>query len=143
VLASLYADHGTKENHDFFKNAISNTGGFAKYGLLNQYSSYLSRLDEKDISDSYEVYENVISTSSTWWIKMGGYQGLIAAKNRMTNRISELNTELSTVSDLMKKSKIEREINDYKVEIDKINSVYKKVKSAEKDSKVIDYLKNM
>jgi D-arabinose 1-dehydrogenase-like Zn-dependent alcohol dehydrogenase len=74
---------------------------------------------------------------------MGGYQGLLAAKNRMTNRISELNTELSTVSDLMKKSKIEREINDYKVEIDKINSVYKKVKSAEKDSKVIDYLKNM
>ena len=143
VLASLYADHGTKENHDFFKNAISNTGGFAKYGLLNQYSSYLSRLDEKDISDSYEVYENVISTSSTWWIKMGGYQGLLAAKNRMTNRISELNTELSTVSDLMKKSKIEREINDYKVEIDKINSVYKKVKSAEKDNKVIDYLKNM
>jgi hypothetical protein len=61
----------------------------------------------------------------------------------MTNRISELNTELSTVSDLMKKSKIEREINDYKVEIDKINSVYKKVKSAEKDSKVLDYLKNM
>ena len=74
---------------------------------------------------------------------MGGYQGLLAAKNRMTNRISELNTELSTVSDLMKKSKIEREINDYKVEIDKINSVYKKVKSAEKDSKVLDYLKNM
>ena len=74
---------------------------------------------------------------------MGGYQGLLAAKNRMTNRISELNTELSTVSDLMKKSKIEREINDYKVEIDKINSVYKKVKSAEKDNKVIDYLKNM
>jgi len=142
-LASLYADHGTKENHDFFKNAISNTGGFTKYGLLNQYSSYLSRLDEKDISDSYEVYENVISTSSTWWIKMGGYQGLLAAKNRITNRISELNTELSTVSDLMKKSKIEREINDYKVEIDKINSVYKKVKSAEKDSKVLDYLKNM
>ena len=74
---------------------------------------------------------------------MEGYQGLLAAKNRMTNRISELNTELSTVSDLMKKSKIEREINDYKVEIDKINSVYKKVKSEEKDSKVLDYLKNM
>ena len=143
VLANLYADHGTKENHDFFKNAILNTGGFAKYGLLNQYSTYLSRLDEKDISDSYEVYENVISTSSTWWIKMGGYQGLISAKNRMTNRISELNTELNTVTDLMKKSKIEREINDYKTEIDKIDSVYNKAKKAEKDSKVLEYLKNM
>jgi aminopeptidase N len=143
VLASLYADHGTKENHDFFKTAISNAGGFSKYGLLNQYSTYLGKLDDKDISDSYEVYEGVITTSSTWWIKMGGYQGLMAGKNRMTNRISELNTELGTVSDVMKKSKIEREINDYKTEIDKIDAVYNKSKSIEKDSKVLEYLKNM
>jgi len=61
----------------------------------------------------------------------------------MTNRISELNTELNTVTDLMKKSKIEREINDYKTEIDKIDSVYNKAKKAEKDSKVLEYLKNM
>ncbi len=143
IIAGLYAEYGNKSNHNFFLEAAKSTTGFAQYGLLSQYSNFLSRLDETEISKSIPLYENVVLSSSAWWMKMVGYQGLITGKNRISNRMEELKTELSLVSEPTKKSKIEREMSEFSMELTKIESVISKLKKQEKDTKVTDYLNNM
>ncbi|MEN8811582.1 MAG: hypothetical protein ABF272_09350, partial [Flavobacteriales bacterium] len=80
---------------------------------------------------------------SAWWMKMVGYQGLISGKNRIANRIEELKTELTLVSEPTKKSKIERQVSEFTMELNKMATLISKLKSEEKDAKVIDYLNNM
>ncbi len=143
IIVSLYAEYGDKSNHEFFVKSIESTNGFAQYGLLSQYSNYLSRLDETEIPVSIPVYEKVIQNSSAWWMKMVGYQGLITGKNRILNRIEELKTELSLVSEPTKKSKIEREMSEFSLELNKMEFIISTLKKQEKDTKVIDYLNNM
>ncbi len=143
VITGLYAEYGDKNNHDFFINAINTTDGFAKYGLLSQYSNYLMKLDETELSKTIPVYSKVVKNSSAWWMKMSGYQGLIGAKTRISNRIEELKTKLSVTKEATKKSKIEREISEFKLQLNELNTVINSLKKEEKDPKVLDYLENM
>jgi aminopeptidase N len=143
VITDLYAEYGDKNNHDFFINAINTTAGFSKYGLLSQYSNYLLKLDEIELSKSIPLYHDVAKSSSAWWMKMTGYQGLISVKNRTENRIEELKTELSVTKEATKKSKIEREISEMRSQLSDINSLYNSLRQDETDQKIIDYLENM
>lgn len=143
IIASLYADHGTKENHDFFLQTIPQTSGFAQYGLLNQYSTYLSRLDEKELSKSNAVYQSVVEGTTTWWMKMGGYQGLLTTKNRLKNRVSEITTDIEVTTDATQKSKLERKVSELQAELREVQTVIDSLKKKETDKKVLEYLKNM
>ena len=143
IISGLYAEYGDKSNHDFFLDAVNSSNGFAQYGLLSQYSNFLTRLDETEINKSLPLYENVITSSNAWWMKMVGYQGLISGKNRIANRIEELKTELTLVSEPTKKSKIERQVSEFTMGLNKMETLISKLKSEEKDAKVIDYLNNM
>jgi len=140
MIAKIYSQNGTEENHDFFSNAILNASGFGKYGMLNSYKKFLRNLDAKDLKKSHEIYGNVAKNESTWWIKMVGYNGLIDTKGKYKNRISELETKLSTTDDMLKKSAIEREINFYRTAFNEVSEVYNTAKNNEKNPKILEYL---
>ena len=141
IIANLYAEYGDKSHHDYFINAINSSSGFSKYGLLSQYNTFLSKLDVDQLDKSIPVYEDVASSSSAWWMKMAGYQGLIGVKTRTENRISELKTELSVTEEPTKKSKIEREISEMRAQLNSVKSKITGLKNREKNQKVLDYLK--
>ncbi|MGB1041044.1 MAG: hypothetical protein ACPGVD_09235, partial [Flavobacteriales bacterium] len=143
IIAGLYSEHGDKSNHEFFVQAINESSGFSKYGLLNKYTVYLNKLEANELSPSYPVYEGVVNNSSAWWMKMVGYQGLIANKNRIKNRIGELETDLSVESEVTKKSIIERKISELKAELSSVDKMYNSLLKTEKDEKVKGYLNNM
>ena len=143
IIAGLYAEHGDKTNHDFFLQAVESTSGFAKYGMLSQYANFLSNLDETEIEKSISLYQTVAASSSAWWMKMLGYQGLMTGKNRISNRIEELKTELTLTEETTKKSKIERQVSEFSRQLIAIDTELKNLKTNEKDQKVLDYLKNM
>ena len=140
LISSIYAKSGTKENHLFFISAVEKASGFGKYGLLNSYKIYLRNLDEKDLTKSHKAYKDVAKNETTWWIKMLGYNGLSDTKNKYTNRISQLETKLSTTKDMMEKSKIEREINYFRTSLNEVNDIYNTLKSEERNTKVLEYL---
>jgi aminopeptidase N len=143
IIGRLYSEHGTIENHDFFVSAISSMSGFSQYSIMNDYSKFLGKLPENKLNISYPVFENVVESNSTWWVKLSGYQGLINSKNRITNRLAELETELSVSKEPTKRSKIEREMSDMKLALNEVTSYYNTLKSKEQDSKVLEYLENM
>lgn len=143
IIGRLYSEHGTIENHDFFVSAISSMSRFSQYSIMNDYSKFLGKLPENKLNISYPVFENVVESNSTWWVKLSGYQGLINSKNRITNRLAELETELSVSKEPTKRSKIEREMSDMKLALNEITSYYNTLKSKEQDSKVLEYLENM
>ena len=143
IIGRLYSEHGTIENHDFFVSAISSMSRFSQYSIMNDYSKFLGKLPENKLNISYPVFENVVESNSTWWVKLSGYQGLINSKNRITNRLAELETELSVSKEPTKRSKIEREMSDMKLALNEVTSYYNTLKSKEQDSKVLEYLENM
>ena len=140
LISSIYAKNGTKENHSFFISTIEKSSGFGKYSLLNNYKAYLRNLDEKDLAKSHKIYEDVVKNETTWWIKILGYNGLANTKNKYTNRISQLETKLSTTKDMMGKSKIERDINYFRTSLNEVNEIYNRLKSEEKSTKILEYL---
>ncbi len=143
IIGKLYGLYGTIENHDFFANSISSMSGISQYTMLNDYSKFLAKLPEDKLNISYPVFENVVEGSSTWWVKLSGYQGLINSKNRIANRLAELETELSVAEEPTKKSKIEREISEMELAKNEVTLFYNNLKSKEQDSKVLEYLENM
>lgn len=143
IIGGLYAEHGTIENHDFFADAIASMSGFPQYTMMNDYSNYLANLPEDKLNLSYPVFQSVIENSTTWWVKLAGYQGLMNSRNRMLNRIGELETELSVTDEPTKKSKIEREISEMKLASNEAISFYSTLKSKEQDAKVLEYLGTM
>mgnify|MGYP000716483349 FL=1 len=143
IIAKLYSGYGTKDNHDFYLRTIPSISGFGQYGLLNQYSSFLIRMDEIELSKSNIVYKKVVEENSTWWMRMAGYQGLLSTKNRIEQRISQINTFIETQGNSTQKSIKEREKSELVSNLREVNLIIKSLKEKEMDQKVIDYLNNM
>jgi aminopeptidase N len=137
LVADVYASEGGAEQHDFFINAIKGESGMNKYGLLMSYKRYMANQDEKELEKAIGVYTDVAQNSSAWWIKMQGYQSLFSAEDKVSNRITELETELKNTDDVIVKAQTEKDIMFFKGIANKTESAINESKANETDPKIL------
>lgn len=142
-IASIYADHGGKEEHNFFLNAMDRVTGFEKFGFLRTYNKYLLRQDEKELNKGIEVFENVARNGSPWFIKLSGYQLI----KELEGTYREMAGEHQTKVEMLKKegktmdaTQAEQDAVKALNKADELKRLYDEIKAAETDNNVLQYI---
>ncbi len=143
IIAEIYAENGTPEEHDFFTKNISELSSMNKYGFVQNYNKYLMNQDNQTIAKGIPVFKDIAENESMWFVKLSGYQLLSGLQNHYTKETSTLETTISSFEaegNSMKAAEAQKELNYCKTKISEISTIINALKQNETDSNVKKYL---
>ncbi|MGI8893521.1 MAG: M1 family aminopeptidase [Bacteroidia bacterium] len=103
ALASIYAESGDAQYHNFYLSALDKMSGFEKYGTIQTYGVYLTNSSDVITDRGILVLEKIARTDHPWWIRLAGVQALVS-----------LSEHFDTISDNIRKQNIDKMIADIK-----------------------------
>jgi aminopeptidase N len=130
TIADVYKDIGTKEQNQFFINNFKKLNGFSRYGLIQSYSQFLTRMDHETVNSGIPIIENLARTEKVWWIRLSGIQALNSIAGSYERKEAELKNKIETSS-----NKNVNELNELKTQLAAIENQRKKIDSIINDIK--------
>ncbi len=145
AVAGVYAEYGTKENHEFFTGNVNELNGMNQFSFLSSYFKYLQKQDDKIAAQGISVFTDVIEGDGIWYSRLAGYQLLTGLQTHFGNRISEIDNGLISLEkegnpDPMKSAELEKAKIFCKAKESEIAGKLKVLTEKETDANLLKYL---
>lgn len=86
TIASIYANHGTDENNDFFLKTVDRFNGFEQITFVTYYTMFLKKCKDETINTGLPLIENIAKNGSNKWVKYYGKSSLNGLLDMYTDR---------------------------------------------------------
>ena len=103
ALASIYAESGDTQYHNFYLSALEKMNGFEKYNTILSYATYLTNSSEVILDKGVLVLEKIARNDNPWWIRLAAMQAL-----------ENVSQHLDDISDYTRKQSVDKLISDIK-----------------------------
>lgn len=146
ALLSFYAENPDPQYHDFFINSIETASSFARYQFMKDYVMYLTYMaDSDEMMRGLPIFKNTVTNSSTWWLKLGGYEGLFVMDMMLGYKVEALEEAIAEMQEDEESDKgnvavLEQRLKDVKEKKQTYKEAFDELKAAEKDKNVMRYL---
>lgn len=137
AIASIYSQHGTEDQNDFFSHGINRFHGFNKIAFINLYIQFLKHRDDQAIDTALSAFEDVARNGNTDWLRFYGQRAIsdladiyLERKTKQLDKIKGMKLANSTDPELPAQQEI---LEKYKSQEKKINDLLMKVQKAEKN----------
>jgi aminopeptidase N len=97
ALASIYAETGDSQYHNFYLSALDKLSGFEKYNTIQTYAIYLTNSSDVILDRGILVLDRIARNDSPWWIRLAAVQAL--------GTVSE---HLDDISDYNRKQQVDK-----------------------------------
>lgn len=136
TVANIYASNGNPEKQAFFEEALKNTSGFGKYGLMNSYGDFLDKQDNAAIEKALPTLIENSKGTGMWFVRMAGLNSIIKMKTKNQATIEQLNADIAKTEDTAEKEKLTNALT-------KANSINTKLTAALKELQEVETNGNM
>ena len=136
TVANIYASNGNPEKQAFFEEALKNTSGFGKYGLMNSYGDFLDKQDNAAIEKALPTLIENSKGTGMWFVRMAGLNSIIKMKTKNQATIEQLNADIAKTEDTAEKEKLTNALT-------KANSINTKLTVALKELQEVETNGNM
>jgi aminopeptidase N len=144
AVASIYAEYGGADEHNFFIRNVKELNGTNRYFFLQQYYKFVIRQTDEEAAKSIPVFESQITEDNMWFVKLGGYQLLGGLQSHYGKRINELDNKLMSLqkanASAEEVASFEKQKNFCVAREQEIAQKIKFLRENEKDSNVLKYL---
>ncbi len=96
AVLGIYSAHGGPEKNQVFLNKLENTGGWEKYLVIQEYSNYMTRLDDMGtVVDGCMALAESAGNSDIWWMKHVAERAIRTVLTRYEDEKDELSSSAS------------------------------------------------
>ncbi len=137
AVCAIYAEHGGKEENEFFINTINEAEGYRSYGVASMYGKYLKKQDNKIVESGLASLKKIAIEEEIWWVRMIGITSLMDLQDMYKNRIHVAEMELKDLKagddkELELRNAIDADTNTEK----KISAIIEDIKEKEENSRL-------
>jgi hypothetical protein len=115
TVMGLYAEYGGADKNDYFMGRLEAIGGWMQYFVIQNYGTYLERIDDDQIvRDGSQALADAASDSDFWWMTQVARGTLVNIKEKYENlrddiaeseidssRLAALEENISTLDNIL------------------------------------------
>ena len=87
AITTVYEEHGTEKQLDYFITKNEEISGFEKYGFAMSTTRYLKNQDHETVKKGSAILKETALNEKTWWIRMAAINGISDLEAMYANRI--------------------------------------------------------
>ncbi len=128
TIASVYGEHGSDAQNDFFLRKASSFKGFGNIGFLNIYTQFLKKCSDETVIKGLPIFEKVAKQEGSKWVRYFGQKGVNDLIKHYRERSDKLKSKIRDVKEANPNAtglaKMEEELKQSDMMVEKLTVVY-------------------